>query len=976
VPLSLPSHPLDATLTVTKAAKVLGVHPNTIRAWSDQGRLRYYRINDRGDRRYRHADLTRFLDAAEVLPARHGMGQGVAAPALPGAPAVRGRLPRPRGLTIPPGSHRTRGDELLLVAELAELAARLDPADGHGRGLDTAVQRIRSAMDATQVAIWEHRDGRLVCRATAGEPLARGEAPADAGILGEALQHGIAVRTGQDEREPDASRVARRWELARAVSPGPQPWGVLYLAGGGAPLEPTDRALAGALARALGAMVGIERQRQQTNRRVHAASALGRIAADLACRLEVDDVLAGLADHAGALFGADAVAAFVRMPDGRLSGTGRDLSGRYLAAARPTEPGSLIGDAIATGAPRFAASVARDPRLTTHRAALVQEGTESLAVVPLRADAALVGLLEVHHRRVHAWEPDELEALAALAAHGGSALRAAQRFDRMARWTAQLQSIQQLGTRLSRLTSVPEIGNAIATELRELIDYHNVRVYRLEGDALVPVAMLGQVGEYVDETPDQLRVRIGQGLTGWVAQQRVALNVPDAAHDPRAVTIAGTDDDLDESMLLAPMLHEDECLGVLVLSKLGLNQFQDDDLRLLGIYASFAAQAMANADATERLRAQSAALERRLLAQHELLRVTESILTSLDTREVLDRITERLGALVEADNIAIEVVHRGTGVLIPVTARGVHAAEYLEPREPGEVGLATWVVERNEAVLVEDERSDPRVSHFRSIDIPDGSLICVPLRGPDGAVGVLTLERLGAARTFDVEEFELVKLFAAHVSIALRNAELFHAVELRASTDALTGLLNHGTFQDRLRRQIASGEPFSLVMLDLDLFKRVNDELGHQAGDRLLHDIATAIVGAARDTDQVFRYGGDEFTIILPRAEGPEALGVGVRVAAAIRDAGGPEARWRIAGIPVSASVGVASAPHDGTTADDILLAADRACFVAKRRGQGLVATAADGRVHASAFTLSEPTPVDPPTIDPPLDPVGKPAWP
>ena len=139
----------------------------------------------------------------------------------------------------------------------------------------------------------------------------------------------------------------------------------------------------------------------------------------------------------------------------------------------------------------------------------------------------------------------------------------------MATWAAQLQSIQQLGARLSRLGDEREIGLAIATELRQLIDYHNVRVYRLRGEDLIPVAMQGQVGEYVDETPEQLAVKFGQGITGWVAEHRIAQNLPDAGADPRANTIPGTDEDLDESMLLAPMLFEDQVLGVLVLSKLG-----------------------------------------------------------------------------------------------------------------------------------------------------------------------------------------------------------------------------------------------------------------------------------------------------------------------------------------------------------------------------------------------------------------------
>ena len=341
----------------------------------------------------------------------------------------------------------------------------------------------------------------------------------------------------------------------------------------------------------------------------------------------------------------------------------------------------------------------------------------------------------------------------------------------------------------------------------------------------------------------------------------------DSARDPRGVTIPGTDADLDESMLLAPMVHEGACLGVVVLVRQGLRQFTEDDLRLLVIYASFAAQAMANADATFLLREQSRALERQLRAQRELLRITESILTTLDQHAVLEQITDRLGSLIHCDNIAIEVVDSPTGLLRPLTARGVHADYFLAPWEPGETGVATWVVEHNEPVLVEDERTDPRVNHFREMGAIDGSLIVVPLIGPKGAAGVLTLERLGTEAPFDQREFELVQLFAAQVSIALRNAESFQAAEVRARTDDLTGLLNHGTFKDWLAQSVAAGESFGVVMIDLDEFKSINDTLGHQVGDRVLREIARAILGAARDSDAVFRYGGDEFAVVLPRSD-------------------------------------------------------------------------------------------------------------
>ena len=386
------------------------------------------------------------------------------------------------------------------------------------------------------------------------------------------------------------------------------------------------------------------------------------------------------------------------------------------------------------------------------RAAVVQEGYDTICTAPLLDGDHVLGLLNVYHDQRHEWTEDELDTIAALATQASVAIRTAQNFDQMATFTAQLQSIQQLGARLNHLSNVEEIGLAIGTELRQLIDYHNVRVYRRYGEDLIPVAFRGQVGEYVDETPEQLRVKVGEGITGWVAQHRIAQYLSDASADPRANTIPGTEDDLEESMLLAPMMFEDDVIGVLVLSKLGLHQFSDDDLRLLVIYASFAAQAMANADATERLREQSAALEQQLLSQRALLQITESILTTLDGRAVLEGITDRLGGLIACDNVAIEVLDPVTGLLNPVTARGVHADHYMEPWEPGETGVATWVVDHNEPIYIDDERHDPRVNHFRGPDADDasmdGSLIVVPLRGRSGAIGVLTMERLGVGNTF------------------------------------------------------------------------------------------------------------------------------------------------------------------------------------------------------------------------------------
>ena len=533
---------------------------------------------------------------------------------------------------------------------------------------------------------------------------------------------------------------------------------------------------------------------------------------------------------------------------------------------------------------------------------------------------------------------------------------------RRATWAAQLQSIQLLGARLSRLTSMRDIGDAIASELHRLIAYHNVRVYSISGDDLIPVAWHGQIGEYFEETEEQLRLKVGQGITGWVALHGTPVYLPDAAHDPRVRTIPGTSEDLPESLLVVPTTYEEQVIGVIVLSKLGLHQFTEDDLRLLVIYASFAAQAMANAATTEQVRDQSQALARQLRLQRELLALTESLLTSMDYRAILEQVGERLGTLVPYDNLGIETYDPETGVLRPIITRGSRADFYRTLKVPTDKGVTGWAFRHGEALLVKDMLEDPRVMRTKELPAEAGSIIVVPLRGRDGIVGVIYLERLGSdpRDAFDEDAFELVKLFAAHASIALQNAEVYQAVEIRARTDGLTGLMNHVTFHESLAQAVKRGERFSIIMIDLDGFKRVNDAHLHQGGDRALRAIAHGLQRAGREADQVFRYGGDEFALILPSTDADGAVAVARKVARAIRRAALSAAGETVHPLSVTASIGIATFPEDGEDRESILLAADRACFVAKRGGGNRLATAAEGRAKAGTVRLTVPTPVDP----------------
>ena len=513
---------------------------------------------------------------------------------------------------------------------------------------------------------------------------------------------------------------------------------------------------------------------------------------------------------------------------------------------------------------------------------------------------------------------------------------------------AQIESIAKLGTRLNHLSTVDEIGAAICLELRQLIDYHNVRVYRVEDEDVLPVAWRGEVGTYTGENGEHLRLRVGEGITGWVAEHGIAQYLPDAARDPRAAQVPGTEENLPESMLVAPMAYEGETIGVIVLSKLGLDRFTPEDLRYLGIYAAIAAQAMANADISERLQAQAQTLERQLRSQAELLRVTERILTNLDPAAVVSDIADSLAGLIPVDTLGIYVHQPLEHSLSPLLARGVGAAAFLARRLPDSGAVVSEVLATGEA------RSVSRGGRRSRSGAEPAALILAPLRGRERVLGILYLKRLGEGAVFDPRELDLVRLFAAHVSIALQNALVHRVVELRAQTDALTGLRNHGTFREDLLMAVARAEPFALLMLDLDDFKSYNDRHGHEAGNALLSSFADAIVGAWRDTVRVYRYGGDEFCVALPGTAEADGVDVAKRIRHAIREVRGSGLRPA----DMRCSVGVATFPAAASDREGLVLAVDRALYAAKRSGRDQIATAADGLALAAEFVPPR-TPVD-----------------
>jgi len=230
--------------------------------------------------------------------------------------------------------------------------------------------------------------------------------------------------------------------------------------------------------------------------------------------------------------------------------------------------------------------------------------------------------------------------------------------------------------------------------------------------------------------------------------------------------------------------------------------------------------------------------------------------------------------------------------------------------------------------------------------LPDArNLVMVPLTAEGHAIGVLVVERTLQGTRIERRVVGMLERFAAYGSLALRNAWLLEQVQAMAATDGLTGLANHATVHEALGREIAraarDGRQLTLVMLDIDHFKAVNDAHGHQVGDHVLRRVARQLDGASRAGELAGRYGGEEFAVLLPGTGEEEALVAAERLRHAVAEAPGSPR--------VTASLGIATFPRDALDADALVRAADRALYASKAAGRNRVTAAADAAPAGTA---------------------------
>ncbi len=340
-----------------------------------------------------------------------------------------------------------------------------------------------------------------------------------------------------------------------------------------------------------------------------------------------------------------------------------------------------------------------------------------------------------------------------------------------------------------------------------------------------------------------------------------------------------------------------------------------------------------------------------------------AIATELNPETLLEKLTQGAVRLFGADASWAFLCNGGSSAIEIFKTHGI-AFQPEAPKGPvAGLGLLEALARTSAPIHLEDATRDARYPGTPSHTPQMGPLIGIALGAADqlwwGGLAVVRFgraedEQYEGARPFEEEDAALLRTLGLQAATAIRNAGIHREAERQAITDSLTGLYNHREFQRTLReevdRAIRYGREFTLLMIDIDRFKTVNDSYGHPVGDAVLAELASRLKQALRASDLVARYGGEEFAVILPETGEKTALMVAERLREAV--AARPFATPAGGATAVTVSGGIATFPLDASEREALINAADQALYFAKNAGRNRVQTY--GRTIKASIERSE----------------------
>lgn len=423
-----------------------------------------------------------------------------------------------------------------------------------------------------------------------------------------------------------------------------------------------------------------------------------------------------------------------------------------------------------------------------------------------------------------------------------------------------------------------------------------------------------------------------ESFLGWIAEHKVPLRIADV-RDRKGIGYYAKDEGINSFIGVPVFGEKDELKAILCADSKERDAFTPESERLLLLSAHGISEFLKNISILRRMKTETNEFT-------VFYNLSKKLGSTLHLDEILDIALHSSKEIVDYDFAAF-ILKEGSGELRVASAKGLKAAEALNKIFKSEESVAGLAMKNAKPLTFSDFQEGKRnLQIFPGIFLPIRSLICLPLLLKDDIIGVFIMASK-RENFFSQYETRIFEVIASHTAIAISNAMIYLQKEKMATTDGLTGLFNHRYFQDKLSHEIERADRYkekvSLLLVDIDHFKKVNDTCGHPAGDKILKNVAGILSSAIRTADIAARYGGEEFAAILVETDGKGALETAERIRKIIENGAFDIGNGSIR---ITGSIGIAVFPDDMTPANYdsgqklLISKADSALYLAKREGR------------------------------------------
>lgn len=489
--------------------------------------------------------------------------------------------------------------------------------------------------------------------------------------------------------------------------------------------------------------------------------------------------------------------------------------------------------------------------------------------------------------------------------------------------------------------------------LRETLGLHTAMLlWQSDAGTHLRISELASDAQGLSEGPFQ----VGDGIFGAATSQRAKVSIAGLKPSYKLPYYVGPCPV--RAVCAIPVLEHGALRGVLVVDRVEDRPFTEREQALVEEASRYAVRTIQN----ERVFAQ---LERAKVEQGKLYRAAEALGAATTEADVVDAGVRSAREITSVDFAAVTLFDEASKVHEIRAVSGEGAQELAGQRFRHNAGLVSMVLQNRHALPYRGEYDEKRQVVFtkKLVPPPGPSLVVLPLAVHDRPLGTLVLgsRRRGA---FNDTVRSTLEVLASHMAVSLSNARMVRRLEELATMDGLTGLLNKRAMLEEAAQKITAAKRFgrklSVLVTDIDHFKRVNDTYGHDAGDVIIKGLGDILRRAKRTTDAVARFGGEEFVVICEETDARGAMLLAERVREELAKTTfhvGKGTGGAPVGVSVTCSIGVATFPDSGAGWDELFKGADEALYVSKRAGRNqtnvwspsMRASAGPGSVKAGA---------------------------